>query len=83
MASGQTGIIDHINICDDVVLVHRAGVVKDIDQPGVFASLPAQPIDAYLKNTAAARDGAALRRRVSELEKSISGQPAADVDPSR
>lgn len=81
MASGQTGIIDHINICDDVVLVHRAGVVKDIDQPGVHAALPAQPIDVYLKNTAAARDGAALRRRVAEIEKSLSLQPAATRDP--
>ena len=80
MASGQTGIIDHINICDDVVLVHRAGVVKDIDQPGVHAALPAQPIDVYLKNTAAARDGAALRRRVAEIEKSLSLQPAATPD---
>jgi UDP-3-O-[3-hydroxymyristoyl] glucosamine N-acyltransferase len=40
VASGQTGIIDHIDICDDVVLVHRAGVVKDIAEPGVHASLP-------------------------------------------
>ena len=71
MASGQTGIIDHVEICDDVVLVHRAGVVKDIDTPGVHASLPAQPLDSYLKNTAAARSGAELRKRVSEIEKSL------------
>jgi UDP-3-O-[3-hydroxymyristoyl] glucosamine N-acyltransferase len=56
-------------------------VVKDIDQPGVHAALPAQPIDVYLKNTAAARDGAALRRRVAEIEKSLSLPPAATRDP--
>ncbi len=70
-ASGQTGIIDHVAICDDVVLVHRAGVVKDIDTPGVHASLPAQPLDSYLKNAAAARSGAELRKRVVELEKAL------------
>jgi len=69
MASGQTGVIDHVEICDDVVLVHRAGVVKDIATPGVYAALPAQPLESYLKNLAATRTGAELRKRVSELEK--------------
>jgi UDP-3-O-[3-hydroxymyristoyl] glucosamine N-acyltransferase len=74
IASGQTGIIDHVSVCDDVVLVHRAGVVKDIDAPGMHAALPAQPFDAYLRNTAAARAGAELRRRVAQLERAV---PAA------
>jgi UDP-3-O-[3-hydroxymyristoyl] glucosamine N-acyltransferase len=69
IASGQTGIIDHVSVCDDVVLVHRAGVVKDIDEPGMHAALPAQPFDAYLRNTAAARAGAETRRRVGALER--------------
>lgn len=69
IASGQTGVIDHVSIVDDVVLVHRAGVVKDVDAPGVHAGLPTQPLDEYLRNTAAARRGAELRRRVGELEK--------------
>ncbi len=77
MASGQTGIIDHVDICDDVVLVHRAGVVKDIDTPGVHAALPAQPLDIYLKNTAAARSGAELRKRVSDIEKSLAARTPA------
>jgi len=68
MASGQTGIIDHMNVCDDAVLVHRAGVVKDIDAPGVYAGLPTQPLEDYLRNTAALRKGAELRKRISDLE---------------
>jgi len=68
MASGQTGIIDHVSVCDNTVLVHRAGVVKDISEPGVYASLPTQPIDEYLRNTAANRKGAELRKRVAVLE---------------
>jgi UDP-3-O-[3-hydroxymyristoyl] glucosamine N-acyltransferase len=60
-----------VEVCDDVVLVHRAGVVKNISQPGVHASLPAQPLDEYLKNTAVARTGAALRKRVAHLEKAM------------
>jgi UDP-3-O-[3-hydroxymyristoyl] glucosamine N-acyltransferase len=71
IASGQTGIIDHVSVGDDVVLVHRAGVVKDIEQAGVYASLPTQPMDEYLRNTAAARKGAELRRRVADLEQRL------------
>jgi len=79
MASGQTGVIDHVSVGDDVVLVHRAGVVKDIEQPGVYASLPTQPLDEYLKNTAAARKAAELRRRVADLEKArAGGSPATE-----
>jgi UDP-3-O-[3-hydroxymyristoyl] glucosamine N-acyltransferase len=69
IASGQTGVIDHVSVGDDVVLVHRAGVVKDIDKPGVYAALPTQPMDEYLRNTAVARKGAELRRRIADLEK--------------
>ena len=75
MASGQTGIIDHVSVCDNAVLVHRAGVVKDIDEPGVYAGLPTQPMDEYLRNTAASRKGAELRKRVAALEATI--QPSA------
>jgi UDP-3-O-[3-hydroxymyristoyl] glucosamine N-acyltransferase len=71
MTSGQTGISDHVQICDDVVLVHRAGVVKNIVDAGVHAALPAQPLDVYLKNTAAARTGNDLRKRVAELERAL------------
>lgn len=76
VASGQTGVIDHVKVCDDVVLVHRAGVVKDIEVAGMHAALPAQPFGAYLKNTAAARSGAELRRRVAELERALAAQLA-------
>ena len=71
-------MIDHVSICDDVVLVHRAGVVKDIESPGMHAALPAQPFDAYLKSTAAARSGPQLRRRVAELERALSAREATD-----
>jgi UDP-3-O-[3-hydroxymyristoyl] glucosamine N-acyltransferase len=77
IASGQAGIIDHVSVCDDVVLVHRAGVVKDIDQPGMHAALPAQPFDDYLRNTAAARSGADTRRRVAALERATARTSAA------
>ncbi len=52
MCSGQTGILDHLTITSDVVLTQRAGVIKDIDQPGVYAGHPVQPVRQYFKNIA-------------------------------
>jgi UDP-3-O-[3-hydroxymyristoyl] glucosamine N-acyltransferase len=71
MTSGQTGVSDHVKICDDVVLVHRAGVTADIDQPGAFAGLPVQPIKEYMRNTAALRMLAELRQRLLALERQM------------
>jgi UDP-3-O-[3-hydroxymyristoyl] glucosamine N-acyltransferase len=69
MASGQTGILDHVTICDDVVLVHRAGVTKNITKPGVYAGAPIQPLHDYMRNTASVHRIAELRKRVADLEK--------------
>ncbi len=40
ITSGMTGVLDHVTICDDVVLVQRAGVANDIKQPGTYAGTP-------------------------------------------
>lgn len=71
MTSGQTGMIDHLEIASDTVFLHRAGVTQDVRDPGVYAGTPLQPMADYLKNTAAARQGAELRSRVRELEKKV------------
>jgi UDP-3-O-[3-hydroxymyristoyl] glucosamine N-acyltransferase len=69
IASGQSGASDHVKICDDVVLLHRAGVAADIDQPGAYAGLPIQPLKDYLRNTAVARMLTDLRHRLLTLER--------------
>lgn len=74
VASGQTAVLDHLEVCSDVFLVRRAGVAEDIDQPGVYAGAPVEPYARYLKNTAVARDLAGLRRKVRRLEKALSEQ---------
>jgi UDP-3-O-[3-hydroxymyristoyl] glucosamine N-acyltransferase len=71
VASGQTAILDHLEVCSDVFLVRRAGVAEDIDQPGVYAGAPVEPYARYLKNTAVARDLSGLRKRVRQLEKEL------------
>jgi UDP-3-O-[3-hydroxymyristoyl] glucosamine N-acyltransferase len=73
IASGQTGVLDHLEICDDVVLLHRAGVVESIDKPGMYAGLPLQPLSSYMKTTALMRKLAEMRKKIRALEKNIPG----------
>lgn len=75
VASGQTGVLDHLEICSDVFLVRRAGVVEDITQPGIYGGLPAEPYASYLRNTAVARDLHGLRKRLRQLERALREQP--------
>ena len=77
VASGQVGVLDHIDICSDVFLVRRAGVTEDIDTPGVYAGSPAEPYPNYLRNTAVKQKLHELRRTVRRLEKRI-GRPEVD-----
>ena len=72
MASGQSGALDHLEICSDVVLVHRAGVIKSIDEPGIYAGLPHQPFASYLRNMAVMKNLSDLHKKVVQLGKKLS-----------
>lgn len=69
VASGQTGVLDHLEICDDVVLAHGAGVDENIERPGIYAGRPVQAYASYLKSAAVIRKLSNLRARVRKLEK--------------
>lgn len=75
-ASGMTGVVDHVTIADDVTLLQRAGVGQDIPKPGPYAGNPAEPLDQYLKNTAAARRLADLRDEVKGLGRRLAALEA-------
>ncbi len=70
-ASGQTGIIDHLKITDDVIFAHRAGVVQNVLKPGVYAGLPLLPMAEYMRNINAMKTVAEMRKRLIELEKKV------------
>jgi len=71
VCSGGTMIKDHVKICDDVYLMHRAGVVKNITEPGMYAGGPALPMKEYVKNNAIYSRLGELRQKVIELEKML------------
>lgn len=73
MASGQTGVLDHTNICDDVVLVHRAGVTSDITEPGMYAGTPIKPFKEYARQAKLANRVERLEQQLKELNKKSEG----------
>jgi UDP-3-O-[3-hydroxymyristoyl] glucosamine N-acyltransferase len=71
IVSGQSAITDHVTITDDVTLVQRAGVINNIDEPGVYAGTPVQPVKDYFRNSAVAHKLVELRKQVRHLEKQV------------
>jgi len=71
IVSGQCAITDHVKITDDVTLVQRAGVINNIDEPGVYAGTPIQPVKDYFRNSAVAHKLVELRKQVRQLEKKL------------
>jgi UDP-3-O-[3-hydroxymyristoyl] glucosamine N-acyltransferase len=71
VVSGQCAITDHVKITDDVTLVQRAGVINNIDEPGVYAGTPIQPVKDYFRNAAVAHKLVDLRKQLRLLEKQV------------
>lgn len=71
IASGQTGVLDHMTVVDDVVMVHRCGVTEDIREPGMYATTPPQPFRDYTRNIAVFRKLFDLRKRLKSLEEKV------------
>jgi len=68
--SGQAGILDHLNIADDVILVQRAGVSQDVSEPGIYAGHPLLPLQKWFKNMAILKQLEELKKTITRLEKS-------------
>lgn len=71
IASGQTGVLDHVHIPDDTILLHRAGVHSSIKESGIYAYGPAQPFKKYTKNIAIFQRLSEVWSRLKKLEKQV------------
>ncbi len=69
IASGQTGVLDHVHVPDDTMLLHRAGVHSSIKESGIYAYGPAQPFKKYTKNIAIFQRLSEVGSRLRKLEK--------------
>ncbi len=76
---GQVGIVDHLKICDDTMFGAKSGVIRNIDQPGVFNGNPAMSNKNWLRASSVyarlpelKKTVICLQKRIAELEKQAS-----------
>ena len=69
---GNVGVVGHLSICDDVVLLARTVVTRRIDRPGAYAGsmTPMEEVASWRRNAARFRGLDALHKRVRRLERS-------------
>lgn len=74
MFGGQSGIVGHINICDDVVVGGATMISKDVSEPGFYtASFPAEKDRDWKRRVARFRRMDELVKRVRALEQAAGG----------
>jgi UDP-3-O-[3-hydroxymyristoyl] glucosamine N-acyltransferase len=72
MIGGGAVLINHIEICDDVVLLFRSVVTKSIAKPGVYSgSLPAEEAERWRRNAVRFRQLDKMAGRLLELEQQV------------
>jgi len=69
MFAGNTGSVGHVSICDDVIVLGKAMVTKDITEPGPYSGMfSAEPAKQWAKTVGRVRRLEALQQRVRKLE---------------
>lgn len=72
LIGGATAINGHISICDDVQISGFSMVIKEITEPGAYASgIPAAPQREWRRNGARYRQLDDLFQRVKKIEKQL------------
>ncbi len=73
MASGQVGILDHLSVADNTVLVHRSGVTENITEAGMYAGVPAKPFKEYVRSLGVSKRIDRLNQQIKEIRAKLSG----------
>jgi UDP-3-O-[3-hydroxymyristoyl] glucosamine N-acyltransferase len=70
MFGGNAGAVDHITVCDDVIVMSQSCLTKDITTPGVYSSsFPAVPARTWAKQVARFRRLDSLFKKVKKIGK--------------
>lgn len=69
MVSGGTVMINHLEICDDVMFLFRSVVTRSVTEPGVYGgSLPAEEAAQWRRNAARFRTQDKMHARLRQVE---------------
>lgn len=68
--AGQVGVVGHIEIADDITVLSKSLVTRDLNRPGVYAGCPAMPVRAWRAAIARFRRGGRNRDQAAPPEQS-------------
>jgi UDP-3-O-[3-hydroxymyristoyl] glucosamine N-acyltransferase len=70
--AGQSAVVGHVNVADQVTLTAWTAVTKDIPEKGVYRGGPARPMRESMKIEALTMRLPELYQRIRDLEKEVS-----------
>jgi UDP-3-O-[3-hydroxymyristoyl] glucosamine N-acyltransferase len=68
---GQVGLVDHLKVGDEAVLIAQSGVIGDVPPGATLSGYPARPHREVLKATADVRGLDRLKERLKRLEEEV------------
>jgi UDP-3-O-[3-hydroxymyristoyl] glucosamine N-acyltransferase len=80
VAAGQVGIVGHLDIGAGAKIAAQTGVINDVPAGETVAGTPNQPHAEWLKNMAALRSLAEMRKELRALQKEVERLQAARPD---
>lgn len=70
--AGQVGVVDHVNIADDVMVLGKSMVAASIDEPGAYSSgIPAERAELWRRRVVRLRQLEDMAQRLKQLEKEV------------
>lgn len=71
MCGGVVAVVDHINICDRVVIAGRSVITNDITKPGQYGGYPLEPMRDSLKTLVNMTYLTRMRKNLSKIMKHL------------
>ncbi len=71
LMGGQVGLVDHLEVGDDAVLIAQSGVIGDVPKAATLSGYPARPHREVLKAAADLRGLDRLKERLKRLEEEV------------
>jgi UDP-3-O-[3-hydroxymyristoyl] glucosamine N-acyltransferase len=68
---GQVGLVDHLEVGDEAVLIAQSGVIGDVPAGATLSGYPARPHREVLKGAAELRGIDRLKDRLKRLEAEV------------
>lgn len=71
MIGGNTLVSDHVNVGSNIIIGGRAGVAKDLTEPGAYSGYPIEPMKDSMRTTANLIHLTSMRKQLAKIRKHL------------